>query len=217
MLLEVLLFSQILSWLLVLGLAFAVYALARQVGVLHERIAPMGALMHGQGPSPGQPAPLIQGIDPNGQPRNLGGPRVDGGDQDRLVIFVAPDCPVCKKILPIARDLTRDETGVELWLAGEIDADGTRNGQALAAHRDMLTGLGLSGVPMILAPNVGLSFRIGKLPHAVLIDKHGILRSQGLVNTREHLESLFVARDSGHASIQEYLSGAGASHNQASN
>ena len=204
---DLLLVSQIFSWILILGLAMAVYALARQIGVLHERIAPMGALMHGNGPVIGQPAPTIAGMDLDGGVLQLGGPRADGGNADRLIVFVAPDCPVCKKILPIARDLARDEGNAELWLAGEVDSHAAPGSPAVVAHREMLAKLGLASTPVVLAPNVGLQFRIGKLPHAILVDSAGILRAQGLVNTREHLESLFVARESGYTSIQEYLSG----------
>ena len=39
----------------------------------------------------------------------------------------------------------------------------------------------------------------------MLIDAAGIIRGQGLVNTREHLESLFEAKERGVASIQEFL------------
>ncbi len=42
---EALLVSQILLWILFLGVALALFALARQIGVLHERVAPLGALM----------------------------------------------------------------------------------------------------------------------------------------------------------------------------
>ena len=37
--------SNVVLWLLVLGLSIVVLALVRQLGVLHERIAPVGALM----------------------------------------------------------------------------------------------------------------------------------------------------------------------------
>ena len=40
---------------------------------------------------------------------------------------------------------------------------------------------------------------------AVLIDAEGIIRAKGLVNTREHLESLFEAKERGVASLQEHL------------
>ena len=41
--------SNVVLWVLVIGLAAVVLALARQVGVLHERIAPVGALMLNRG------------------------------------------------------------------------------------------------------------------------------------------------------------------------
>jgi hypothetical protein len=44
----------------------------------------------------------------------------------------------------------------------------------------------------------------------VLIDDAGKLSSTGLVNTREHLESLFIAKESGVSSIQQFLSQRGA-------
>jgi hypothetical protein len=42
----------------------------------------------------------------------------------------------------------------------------------------------------------------------VLLDAAGTVRSRGLVNTREHLESLFEAKERGVASIQDFLRGA---------
>jgi methylamine dehydrogenase accessory protein MauD len=50
-----------------------------------------------------------------------------------------------------------------------------------------------------------MTYGVAKLPYAVLIDEHGVVAAQGLVNTREHLESLFEAQRHGVASIQEYL------------
>ncbi|HCL72467.1 MAG TPA: methylamine utilization protein MauD, partial [Gammaproteobacteria bacterium] len=43
----------------VLVLVLAVFALARQIGVLHTRLAPAGALMTTAGPKVGEPAPLL--------------------------------------------------------------------------------------------------------------------------------------------------------------
>ena len=44
---EVLAASVVVLWLVVIVLAFVVFALARQIGILHERVAPAGALMPG--------------------------------------------------------------------------------------------------------------------------------------------------------------------------
>jgi hypothetical protein len=43
------------------------------------------------------------------------------------------------------------------------------------------------------------------LPYAVLLDEEGRVASLGLINSREHLESLFEAKEHGVASIQDYL------------
>ena len=39
-----------------------------------------------------------------------------------------------------------------------------------------------------------MTFKVSKLPFAVLLDEAGIIRSKGLVNSREHLESLSKPR-----------------------
>jgi methylamine dehydrogenase accessory protein MauD len=57
----------------------------------------------------------------------------------------------------------------------------------------------------VLSEQLGRSFGVAKLPYAVLIDESGKLSATGLVNTREHLESLFIAKERGVASIQQYL------------
>ena len=48
--------SNLVLWVLVLVLSTVVLALARQLGVLHERIAPAGALMLNRGLTVGEPA-----------------------------------------------------------------------------------------------------------------------------------------------------------------
>src|SRR5258706_575342 len=59
--LSVLIVSQILSWIVILGLGVALLALARQVGVLHVRVAPAGAPLTGKGPVVCEPPPVLIG------------------------------------------------------------------------------------------------------------------------------------------------------------
>ncbi len=47
---DALIVSNLLLWVLVIVLAAVVLALVRQIGVLHERVAPVGALMQAAGP-----------------------------------------------------------------------------------------------------------------------------------------------------------------------
>jgi methylamine dehydrogenase accessory protein MauD len=64
---------------------------------------------------------------------------------------------------------------------------------------------GLEEIPYVLSAELGMSFQVGRLPFAAIIDERGILRARGLINSREHLESLFEAKRLGVASLQEFL------------
>ena len=50
-----------------------------------------------------------------------------------------------------------------------------------------------------------MSLGVNKLPFAALINCDGVLRARGLVNNREHLESLLTADEMDVSSLQEYL------------
>jgi len=54
---EALLVSNVLLWIAVVVLAAVVVALTRQIGVLHERVFPVGALVMPGGPRVGEAAP----------------------------------------------------------------------------------------------------------------------------------------------------------------
>ena len=55
--------SVIVLWIVVLSLLAVVFALTRQLGVLHERIAPVGALMLNRGLMVGESAPELDVVD----------------------------------------------------------------------------------------------------------------------------------------------------------
>jgi methylamine dehydrogenase accessory protein MauD len=186
-------FIVVIQLLVTLALAVLLFGLARQVGVLHERVAPMGAMTSDRGPSVGEMAPTLVAATLAGDPLAVGGPSSSG--RSRLLLFVSPTCPVCKKLLPIARSFAHAER-LEVLLVGDGD---------VAEQRLMVQQLGLENLAYINSPQVGMVFRVGKLPYAILIDAEGVIRAKGLVNNREHLESLLVAEESGFGTIQAYL------------
>jgi len=57
----------------------------------------------------------------------------------------------------------------------------------------------------VVSAPLGISYQVSRLPFAVLIDAAGVLRARGIINSREHLESLFEAKRLGVASLQDYL------------
>jgi methylamine dehydrogenase accessory protein MauD len=192
---DALLVSHGLLWVLVVALAVLVAALARQICVLHERVSPAGALVGREGPGPGEAAPIVEVEDWSGGRLRIGAPEPEGAST--LLLFVAPGCPVCKVVLPIARSLRAAEAGrLRLVLA----SDGTR-----AEHAAFVREQHLERESYVLSAALGLAWQVPRLPYAALIDAQGIVRARGLVNTREHLESLLEAREQGVASIQEFL------------
>ncbi|MFM1897655.1 MAG: hypothetical protein RLZZ385_2729 [Pseudomonadota bacterium] len=182
----------ILLAVIVLLLVVAVFALARQIGILHTRLAPAGALMTTAGPKIGQPAPVLSIPDINGTPVAIGSP----ARLAQLILFVSPTCPICKDLVPIAKDMAKAEK-VNLVFASD--------GGERKAHDDYIQRMKIANYPYIVSLELGMKFEVGKLPYAVLIDSAGVLRSKGLVNSREHLESLVLAMQSGYESIQDYL------------
>lgn len=193
--LEALLISQALLWLMVVGFGVVILGLVRQIGVLHERVAPLGALMTDHAVEVGHGAPPLEVTDIKGGRLTLGGAREDRRSQ--LLLFVSPTCPMCKKILAVARSFARSERR-SLWIA--LIGDGER-----AAQERLIEEQNLHGFPYVISPVVGMTYQVGKLPYAVLIDEAGIVRAKGLVNSREHLESLLIAKETGYGSIQQYL------------
>ena len=190
-----LLVSTLVLWVAVAVLAVVVFALVRQIGVLHQRIAPVGALMIGGGPKVGESVPLLEVEDLAGAKLRIGGETANG--RSTLLFFLSPTCPICESLLPALRAARRSERE---WLDFVLASDGE-----LEAQRRFVAGHELGDFPYVVSARLGLTYQVGKLPYAVLIDEHGALRARGLVNTREHLESLFRAKDLGLASVQEYL------------
>lgn len=186
--------SQILLWLVILALTVAVLALARQIGVLHQRIAPIGALVPARGPQIGDRVPPLN-------LRLIGGGAVDlaaplaPGAAGRLLLFVSAACPICKTLIPIALDFRRTER-LELVFVGDAP---------LSEQEALIRRFGLSGEAFANGPEIGMAFSVGQLPFAVLIDGEGKIAAKGLVNSREHLESLVVSKETGFPSIQNYV------------
>ena len=185
-------------WVLVVVLAVVVLALVRQVGVLHERIAPAGALMISKGLKIGELAPALAATDLDERPVTVGGARADG--LSTLLMFVSPTCPVCKALLPV---LTASRRSERSWLRVLLASDGE-----IASQRAFVAEHGLEAFPYLVSASLGMTYQVSRLPFAVLIDAEGILRARGLINSREHLESLFEAKRLGVASLQDFMEAA---------
>ena len=186
--------SNIALWAGLVILVVMNLALARQIGVLHERVAPAGALLTNRVLRVGDDAPLLIVETLRGETVQVGAPAL-GNSQ--LLFFVSPDCPVCNELIPVFKSAARAESG---WLRAMLASDGND-----LNHQAYVESKGLGEFPYLLSELLGKSYGVSQLPYAVLIDEQGKVASMGIVNTREHLESLFEAKERNVASIQEYL------------
>ena len=187
--------SVVLLWVAVLVLGVMLWAISRQVGVLFERVAPMGALVTDSGPAVGTESPQFDLTGIQSEPVQIGGLTA----KPTLVFFLSPTCPVCKKLLPVLKAMQRDERrAVSVVLA----SDGER-----ADHLRFVTEQGLGHMPYVLSTELGMGYRVSRLPYGVLLDARGVVVAKGLVNNREQLDSLLNAHDMKTPSIQQFLGG----------
>jgi methylamine dehydrogenase accessory protein MauD len=162
-------------WILVIVLGVLVVALARQVGTLHLRMGPRGALeLDEEGPPLGEAPQPLTATDLDGRSVRIGGP---GGGQ--LVLFVSPDCPICREVLPGVPAAARAGRLEPLVVtdAGEPEAVAT------------YTRAGV-GAPVVAGPGMGDRYGVPGTPYAIVLDETGMVRAKGTVNNLEQVEGL---------------------------
>jgi methylamine dehydrogenase accessory protein MauD len=184
--------SNILLWIGFIAMVLVNLALARQIGVLYERVAPAGALMMNQKLTVGAAAPELAVSTLDGSVLNVG--RVE--EKSQLLFFLSPDCPVCNELTPALKSAAKAESD---WMDVILASDGELDHRAYAQRK------GLQDFPYVVSEILGKTYGVAKLPYAVLIDEAGTIASMGIINSREHLESLFEAKERKVASIQDYM------------
>jgi methylamine dehydrogenase accessory protein MauD len=180
-------------WLLLAGMTVLLVLLSRQIAALHRRVAPAGALAVNAVLEVGQQAPELTVSTLAGNDVRVAGSRA----KSQLLLFVAPDCPISRSLLPVLGSLP----GSERWLEVLLLSDG----EDAAEHLAFAGSKALAGIDYALSEAVGRAYGVSKLPYAVLVDESGKVAGMGIVNSREHLESLFEAKERGVASIQDFM------------
>jgi len=163
------------QWVLVLVLCIVVVALARQVGTLHLRLGPRGALeIDEEGPPLGE-APLPkESVTVDGVEQVVGGP---GAGQ--FLLFVSPTCPICETVLP-SLGAVASVGRLEPVVIADADRRGVRNG---------LQGRRIEA-PLIADPELVNDYGIPGVPYAVVLDERGIVLAKGTVNNLEQMEGM---------------------------
>jgi methylamine dehydrogenase accessory protein MauD len=185
--------SYIALWILVALLTVALASLAKQIGLLHRRIAPVGARIMNVGPSIGDTITPFIGTDIHGSSVSI--PSPDG--RTTAVVFVSSTCAACDELAPALRSIAEHEKANLKIVLASFNGDEATN-RAYATKHD------LGHLDFIFSPDLARTFSILTAPYALLVDRMGVLRTKGLVNSREHIESLLNTVDGGYESIQAF-------------
>ncbi len=167
--------SYIILWFLVIVLSVLVVALARQIGTLHLRLGPRGALeIDSEGPPLGDAPPATTWNDLAGTPRAIAGP-----GRWQVILFASPTCHLCDQIAPSLHVAARSR-GAEAVVV--VDADEHESRLAFQ-EKDV-------AAPIVAAPELVGSFQVPGTPFVVVLDDLGIVRAKGTTNNLEQLEGL---------------------------
>jgi methylamine dehydrogenase accessory protein MauD len=167
--------SYAVLWVLVVVLCFVVVALARQIGTLHLRLGPRGALeMDDEGPPLDEAPPIVETRDLTGTPVTVG-----GGGVSRMVMFVSPGCMVCDRVLP-SLPVVATSAGLETLVVTDVDAQ-----ESVAAF-----GTTTGGLRIVPSPELTQTYAVPGTPYLVVMDPEGLVRAKGTVNNLEQMEGL---------------------------
>ena len=181
--------SYVVLWALVIVLCMVVVALARQIGTLHMRLGPRGALeIDAEGPALGEAPPPIEIESLEGQTVRIGGPGTA-----QVLMFVSPGCHLCEQVIPSLHAIAGDGSYAPIVVS---DAD----------MYETTTGLRVADipVPVVPGPRVAREYTVPGTPYLVVLDDRGIVRAKGTVNNLEQVEGLLdTAQDRTRAATEE--------------
>ncbi len=161
--------------MLVVVLCFVVIALARQIGTLHLRLGPRGALeLDAEGPQLGEAPPPIPAEDLDGAAVVVGGP-----GEPQLLMFVSPGCQVCDQVLP---SLSVVAAAGRYRALVVTDTDAHESANSFAAKR--------IPVPIVPGQQITSTYNVPGTPYIVTLDEFGVVRAKGTVNNLEQIEGL---------------------------
>jgi methylamine dehydrogenase accessory protein MauD len=166
--------SYAVLWIVVAVLCATVVALARQVGLLHLRLGPRGALeIDEEGPALGETIDAVQVTDLGGDPVTIAAP-----GQSQLLLFVSPGCSTCEQVLPSISALANGDVNPVVLADADIETT------ASMLHDRRVPA------PVVAAPSLVRALDVPGTPYVLVLDGDGVVRAKGTVNNLEQVEGL---------------------------
>jgi methylamine dehydrogenase accessory protein MauD len=180
-----LMLSQVLLWALVLALGFLLLGTLRALGLMRWRLEQLEATTPSRlgrnGLKPGKKAPDFTLPSVAGTEVSLS----NFTGRQVLLVFVQPGCGPCRQVTP---ELNR------LQDKGEVQVVAVSNGDREANRK--WAGEVRACFPVLTQERLSLSRRYEAFatPFAFLIDEKGVIRSAGIINSRQHLGFVLAGR-----------------------
>lgn len=169
------------QFVILLALAVVVLSLARQVGILHERLSPAGLSRARDGIEVGQALPSMELAALSGAAAELPGP--DQSGTAVALLFVAADCPICRSVLP-AFEAALDSNGnvSGFWVAdGLPGVDG-----AMPDYEAYTADHHIDPNRFVVSQELGLVLGVRQIPALVILDQQRkLLASEALSGPRQ--------------------------------
>ncbi|BCX04332.1 MAG: hypothetical protein KatS3mg053_2270 [Candidatus Roseilinea sp.] len=183
-------------WIIVALTLMLLFALARQIGVLHERMGYSGARIMNAGPAIGNRVPSVGMLDDvRGNSVSLGGKR----GKSTLMLFISMGCANCAALIPSIKKLAKSDADKLEILLVTFGTD-LESSQKYIRDHDLDTS-----ISYVLSDELAMKFQVSIAPYGLVIDSDEVLRSKGVVNSFSDIESLLNAAELKLRSIQEYF------------
>ena len=167
--------SYVILWIIVVMLVILVVALARQIGTLHLRVGPRGALeIDDEGPQIGDAPEHAALHDVTGAPVDIGGP-----GQAQLLLWVSPGCHVCEQVLPSVPVIAA-RGRLTPYVLTDVDEHESKRSYGARELK----------APIVPARFLAQTYGVPGTPYVIVLDDLGIVRAKGTVNNLEQMEGL---------------------------
>lgn len=170
--------SSVVAWVLLLAEAVVLFALVRQIGVLHTRVAPRGSRDPGRdGPQVGTQPPQMELLAIGGTPLWIGTQM----SQPAVYLFVSLTCTLCQDVLrsvPALHQAYANRLFVRVLVRGD-PPDAAR-----IKERHRLP----DAVPVAAAHQVFEVYGVDSTPWLLVLGSDGRVLSRGIVNSLEQME-----------------------------
>ncbi len=186
--------------LVLVALTVVVLSLARQVGILHERLSPAGMTRAREGIRVGEPLPGVELQTLEGDRPDLS--RADGAERLAL-LFVAADCPICRSVLPAFEQALTDSASGSA--SGSIGGYWVSDGLQMADYDGYCDEHRIDPGRFIVSQDLGLILGIRQIPALVMLDRDRKLLAIEVLNGPKQVERLFSAHQEATPSVENSM------------